>query len=375
MISVGFQLFAEIEKFVFIAAVASIATVATTLNIQSVYPGLRDRGDRHRLVAGSVLLTLVVGATLLVVSVLVAGGFRDELIWVAATITAGAANAVATAHLVYRGNATTVADSRLTAGLCNLALTIGIIVSAVRNDYALVAAANLAMVAATAVMLHKTLSLGSASRVLSCLRAPRSLWRAVTSQTAAIGAGVLAGVAFHASSLVLPLLGAYSAAWATAIRVSGGISSIGVQILSPRIEATFGVAVRGENPRAVKRLQRAILMTALSVGGACGLGVTIWVDGTGVLPGSFRDQALFLVGVACYCVSAIYFSVGSRLLVMSGKSNAGVVLFGAKAAVAAATILSFDGLLLILVLGVLELVTVLLYSRQLGRSAPMDVTT
>ena len=370
-ISVAFQLFDQIEKFVFIGAIASIATVVTTLNIQSVYPGLRSGPERHLLMASSLLLTMLAGTILAIASLVAPRTVGADLLWIAVYIAAGATNAMITAHLVFRGDAPGVALARLAAGVSNVLLTVGVVISRTDNDFALVATMSLALLTASVVMLMR-----GHNRVLvvvSCLRDPAGIRHAIRAHAAATGAGFLAGLAFHASSLVIPLLGAYSTAWATAIRVSGGISSIGVQILSPWIEATFGTAVRGTDARRLAKLRRAILWAAWVGGGACGVGVTLWVETTGILPGALGAQAAFLVGVTCYCISAVYFSVGSRLLVMSGGSKVGIGIFGAKALAAAGAIVALDGLLLIVALGVLELVTVMFYSRQLGVSARPEV--
>lgn len=372
--SVAFQLFDQIEKFVFIGAIASIATVVCTLNIQSVYPGLRDAHERSRLMASSLFLTLLAAAVLVVASVAVQRPWGDDLLWVAASITAGATNAMVTAHLILRGDAPGVALARLSAGVCNVALTAGVVITQTDYEYALVAVAGLALVTGSSVMLMRGRGRRRVLFVVSCLRDPAGMRHAIRSHAAATGAGFLAGLAFHASSLVVPLLGPYSTAWATAVRVSGGISSIGVQILSPWIEATFGTAVRGADALHLSRLRRAILWAAWIGGGACGVGLALWLETTGIVPGTLAEKAIFLAGVTCYSIGAIYFSVGSRLLVMSGGSKVGIGIFGVKALATAGAILALQSLPLLLALGVLELLTVMLYSRQLGATARTEVT-
>ena len=369
-ISIAFQLFAEIEQFVFVTAVASIATVVTTLNLQAVYPGLGVDRERQRLMSAGLALTLAAAAVLACVGAVLTGHARPTLLWVAVSLVAMATNAASSAHLVYIGDYVGVAYSRLTAGTCNVVLTTAVVATQVRDDFILVAIADVTLVAATAVMLVRMRGqLHGAGGLLRSCGDLRQVARTARQHSAATGAGFLAGIAFHASSLVTPLLGAYSQAWAVAIRFSGGVSSIGVQILSPRIEATFGRAVRDADVARISRLRRTIVWVAVAMGIACSLSIVAWVVHTDALAGGVREWSVFTVGVVGYCISAVYFSVGSRLLVMGGGNAAGLVLFGVKTVATAIAILVADGLSLILVLGMLELVAVAAYSRQLGASA------
>lgn len=370
-ISVAFQLFAAVEEFVFIMAISSIVNIVSTLNVQSVYPGVTHRRDRDALVSTSLFLTALTAGGLVLAASAGPSEARTELLWIAVTVTVMTANALTSAHLVYRGDYVGVAYSRLAAGATNLALTLAVVGGDVDDAFSLIAAADLALLVASSVMLSRVRP--SRARVVALLGSALDVRRVrgtVATHAAATGAGFLAGVAFHASSLVTPLLGSYSQAWAVAIRLSGGISSVGVQILSPRIEATFGKAVRGADSRMIVRLRRGIVVASAAIGVVCGAVVTAWVVSTDILPGSTADRLVFLLGVTCYCISAIYFSVGSRLLVMSGRSTAGLLLFGLKALAAAVAILTVDGLDLILALGVLEVVAVVAYSRQLRTTDP-----
>lgn len=358
-------------------AIAMVVVNSATLMVAVRLPVERDDDSAGEIVGSGLLCLVAASVFIALVGLGVGTGFgNSELVRIglgAAMMTvAQGLYVVYVAHRTRSGDYAAIMRARLVYGVAIFTLTL--LACILHLDGLLFIVGNaFAFVVAVVLGLNRRGG-GRASRAaLRRALTLRGLVRQIVASRTLSLSYILGGFASQAGALSIGFVGALQDAWALMLRISGGFSTIGLQLLGPAVDIRLARAIRdraGRSHLAAVMWRGAVfgILLAASVLGTSVLAIA-W---TGAYYGNSTDEVVGMIvgGVGYVAVSAILSPI-SRSLGMIGPHRLRLVWDASRAALSLACIVLFSGPLLIIALGVVGITTCTLYLllcwRAIGR--------
>jgi hypothetical protein len=132
-------------------------------------------------------------------------------------------------------------------------------------------------------------------------------------------AGLISGVAFHIASIFLTGLGTLSSAWAIVLRISGGFSTVAIQLIAPVFEVDFSRSIREGDCDSSRKSQKSAIISGTALATLvvslviCALWYTHAFNHL-----SPSTQGLLLLCSVLYVFSILTTATFSRNLVLAG---------------------------------------------------------
>lgn len=143
----------------------------------------------------------------------------------------------------------------------------------------------------------------------------------ITESTRATGAILLADIGFQVQGFLTPLMGNLQEIWAVTMRLTGGFSTVGMQIIAPTFEMKVSDAIRTEDTRQAIKWSKYSILAGLTLSilvVPMQLGAILFAtDTTSVAP----ELQMIMVMVSVYALGSLITSVGSKMPFLLGHET------------------------------------------------------
>ena len=244
----------EVAFLVAVSSVAGISSFAGTWSFVSVYPSIQNEGESSVAFPTSATMLLLVSAVPPLLPIIIPQLNADlslVLYWSPALTVALGLNLLLTGVLIRNSNLGELTRLRLASGLTNLLFVSAFVAFYRPGQGNLVIPTSLALAAPTLWGLGRLVA-----RRRDSLPPWRFSGRYLKKHYRAAGAAALGGAAYHLLGIATPLLGVAGQAWAIALRIAGGFTTISQQVISPFLEARLSSALRADQVGSARRIHR-----------------------------------------------------------------------------------------------------------------------
>lgn len=369
-------IFGKLDQLSFLVVTSSVAGIASytcTWSYASIFPGIKDEHECAVSTKTSFLLMFLVCGVMLVISLdfFPLDKYLKNIAWWSSGLTLViGSNMIVTAIFVRNRDFDSISHMRLISGILNFALVLVACLSTFHFIPLLVAATIVAF-GLTAlwggIKGHpQAIQRGICARV-----AFREMVAYLRRNSDAALAALLGGGAFQIVGLSTPLLGPLANAWAIAIRLGGGFSTVTQQVVAPLIEVDYAHFIRTGAEAEAAKLQKKAYMLGCLYATFCAVIVAIAIilsragDAVPQL-----STSLLVVGAGVFTFSIISTSLIPRNLVIAGGQRLFLTWAAVKVVVGIILLLSTSGLSLLVGLAITEALFQWLYfvaaSRQLS---------
>ena len=348
--------FEQLSVQVFVSAIVSVLVIAITSGFTSQYPVLQNEQELRTLykftVSAICLLTLV-GISVSWLTSLTGGQSSPLMISGTFLLFAQCLDILATTLLVRLNKPGIVALKRLVYGLSSILVTA--LVSFFWNTRESLVWAGAFSFAVGAAYVFVVLRYNPFPVEVFLLKNQFAHFKEnFFTHVKIFSSGILDNLFVQFPSIAIFSLGPLAPAWAVVTRIGGGVSTIGLQLITPHIEARYSDGIRQRNQLGLKASLKIGTKFAIALSSITGVGIFLSLLAFQSELNLSASQIYFLLITGVIFWGSILWQVPkSRLLVFAGGVNQKIIWSISRAGLALLLILFFSNENILVGLGVI----------------------